>query len=217
MDRVEALEHIKNLWNNEALSLGEKIINISNDYYSVGLDLSTTAAYIRATPAELDALLALSALEEDLIERISRVSPPKTTWSLLSNASEDEIRQALSALEEDKKTNRTKTKEPVSEYIYQQMLEVAGPTSEQLVGMLSGGDLAHALKKGQDFSAFSDWELKFFKSIVAQKKRGKALSGKQITIVVRILNTLADKKAIVRESIDGDREICDRILDAIER
>ena len=84
-----------------------------------------------------------------------------------------------------------------------------------MVGMLTGADLAHALKKGQDFNALSEWENKFFKSVVTQKKRGKTLSGKQIDIVLKILENLSSKGAIKRNSIDGDEEICDRILDAI--
>lgn len=216
MDKLEALEHIKTIWNSLELSLGDKIIMISTDYYSVGLDLPTTAAYIKATPAEFEAFLSLSELDDDIIGIISKINPPKTTWTLLANASESEIRQALSALEGNTSLH-SKLGASVSEFVYQQMLEVAEPTIEQKIGMLSGQDLAHILKKGTDFNAFDDWSLKFFKSIAAQKKRGKVLSDKQLVCVVKILNTLADKGVLKRNSIDGDRDVCDRILDALER
>ncbi len=216
MDRYEALERIDAAWKNSELPLGEKITSISNDFYSVGLDLASTAAYIKATPAELDALLSLSALDDDIIEMISNVAPPKTTWALLANASDDEIRQALNALAKAKGTQEEKQNPTsVSEFVYQQMLDVAGPTPEQLVGMLTGNELGHALKKGQDFNILSDWDNKFFKSVVVQKKRGKALSSKQLGVLIRILAELADRGAIKRNSIDGDEEICDKILDAI--
>jgi hypothetical protein len=216
MDRYEALERIKAAWNNTGLSLGDKITCISNDFYAVGLDLATTAAFIRATPAELDALLSLSVLDDEMIEMISKADPPKTTWALLASASNEEIRQALNALESASgKYDRKEGSSSVSKFIYQQMLDVAGPTSEQLVGMLTGGELGHALKKGQDFNALTDWDNKFFKSVVVQKKRGKALSDKQLKIIVRILTDLADRGVIKRDSIDGDKEICDKILDAI--
>ena len=216
MDRFEALERINEAWNNASLSLGEKITSISNDYYDVGLDLATTAAFIRATPAELDALLSLSALDDDIIQTISEVDPPKTTWALLANASDDEVRQALNALAQAKTSHDEKqASTSVSEFVYQQMLDVAGPTPEQLVGMLTGNELGHALKKGQDFNALSDWDNKFFKSVVVQKKRGKALSAKQLSIIIRILTELADRGVIKRNSIDGDEAICDKILDAI--
>ena len=216
MDRFEALKRIKEAWNNAGLSLGEKIISISNDYYAVGLDLATTAAFIKATPAELDALLSLSELDDDIINTVSEVDPPKTTWALLANASDGEIRQALKALSQAKNTHDEKqTTTSVSEFVYQQMLVVAGPTPEQLVGMLTGNELGHALKKGQDFNALSDWENKFFKSVVVQKKRGKVLSNKQLAKLIQILTELANRGAIKRNSIDGDKQICDKSVDAI--
>ena len=189
-------------------------LTISNAFYAVGLDLSTTAAYIKATPAELDALLSLGALDEDIIELISKVDPPKTTWPLLASASDDEVKQALDALSKSK-GSKGMSHSAISEFVYQQMIEVTGPTTEQLVGMLTGQELAHALKKGQDFNAFSDWENRFMKSIVVQKKRGKTLSDKQLAQVLKILVNIAEKGVIKRDSIDGDKDICDKILDAI--
>ncbi len=218
MDRFEALERINVAWNSTGFTLGERIKNISSDFYAVGLDLATTAAFIKATPAELDALLSLGSLDDDIIDLISEVNPPKTTWTLLASASDEEIRQALKALEHAKITHEDKQgSTSVSEFVYQQMLDVAGPTTEQLVGMLTGSELGHALKKGQDFNVLSEWDNKFFKSIVVQKKRGKALSTKQLAIMIRILTDLANRGVIKRNSIDGDEEICDKILDAIGR
>ncbi len=218
MDKIEALEEIKTIWNAEEDNLGQIIIKVSSSFYDAGLDLSTTAAYINATPAELDALLALGGLDEDLIELIGEVNPPKATWLLLASASEDEIKQALNALAENReKKAEDRVHSALSEFIYQQMIEVAGPTTEQMVGMLSGADLALAQKKSEDFTALSDWDKKFLKSVTAQKKRGKTLSTKQLPILLRILTELADKGVITRNSIDGDQEACDRILDAIGR
>lgn len=216
MNKIEALESIKDAWNSSELSLGDKIIMISNDYYAVGLDLPTTAAYIKATPAELEAFLLLSELDDEIIAIISKVNPPKTTWALLANASENEIRQALSALALNRNDSSSKIG-AVSEFVYQRMLEVAGPTVEQKIGMLSAQDLRHALKKGEAFNAIEGWDLKFFKNIVSVKKRGMMLTPKQLAQIVRILNVLADKGALKRDSIDGDSEICSRILDALER
>lgn len=218
MNRFEALERIKATWDDVGLSLGEKIDIISTAYYSVGLDIATTAAFIKATPTEIGALLSLSTLDDDIIKMISEVDPPKTTWALLANASDNEIRQALSALVNAKKSHKeNQSPISISKFVYQQMLDVAGPTPEQLVGMLSGNELGHALKKGQDFNALSPWDTNFFKGIVAQKKRGKALSQKQLTVIIRILTELSDRGVIKRNSIDGDEIICDKILDAIGR
>ena len=43
------------------------------------------------------------------------------------------------------------------------------------------------------------------------------MTQKQIAVVISILNELADKGVIKRDSIDGDVEICDKVLDAIGR
>lgn len=216
MDKLEALEKINSIWHDPLLPLGEKILTISNDFYSVGLDLSTTAAFIKATPAELDALLSLGGLDDDTIELISTVDPPKTTWPLLANASDEEIKQALEALRKNRCTVRS-SHSAVSEFVYQQMIEVTGPTPEQLLGMLTGAELGHVYKKAQDFNALSDYENKFMKSIVAQKKIGRTLTNKQLITIMKILDGVAEQGVIKRDSIDGDRDICDKILDILGR
>ena len=218
MNKVEALEKIKAIWGDSEYKLDEKIILISDCFYGLGLDVATTAAYIKATPVELDSFLALGGLDEDIITLIAEVNPPKTTWTMLANASDDEIRQALKALKEKNNSkNLNQNHYNYSEFVYKKMIEIAGPTMEQKVGNIAGDDLKHVLKKGEDFGALNDWEHKFLKSIVAQKKRGKVLTDKQITNLIKILDALIEKKAISKESIDGDQEICDRILEAMEK
>lgn len=212
MEKFEVLEIIREAWENDELSLEEKIIKISESFYSVGLDIATTANFIKATPAEFDAFLALSALDEDMISEISKANPPKTTWPLLASGNDDEIKKALTALEASAKSKD----ESVSEFIYQQMIEVAGDTPEQQISQLTGDELFYLASKGKNFS-MSDKDLKFLYSVAGQKKRGKVLSDKQIGVLMTILNNLADNNVIQRNSIDGDNELCDKILDAIDR
>ena len=119
--------------------------------------MATTAAYIKATPAEFAAFLSLSELDEDIIGLISKVNPPKTSWLLLASGNDDEIRKALTALSTP---SRGKT-ETISEFIYQQMIEVSGPTVEQLVSQLSGDDLFYLAKKAKDFSSVDANFVKF--------------------------------------------------------
>ena len=85
MDKIDALELIRKTWDAENLSLEKKIVTISEAFYSVGLDIATTANFIKTTPAELYAFLSLSNLDEDIIRMISDANPPKTTWPLLSS------------------------------------------------------------------------------------------------------------------------------------
>ena len=97
------------------------------------------------------------------------------------------------------------------------MVEVSGPTVEQKLAGLSGDDLKHLHKKGSDYSALTDWDSKFLKSIAGQKKKGKVLSDKQSAQLLKIIQKMVDKGAITRNSIDGDQEICDRVLDALRK
>ena len=213
MDKFSALELIRETWENDGLNLEKKIITISDAYYSVGLDIATTAAYIKATPAEFDTFLSLSNLDDEIISFISKVNPPKTTWLLLGSASDDEIKKALTALSAQSRLDS----ETISEFIYQQMIEVSGPTTEQLVSQLTGNELFSLAAKAKAFSSVPESSIKLLNSIAGQKKRGKILSDKQITTVINILNILADNKVIQRNSIDGDSELCDKVLDALER
>ena len=213
MDKIDALELIRKTWDSENLSLEEKIVTISEAFYSVGLDIATTANFIKTTPAELYAFLSLSNLDEGMIRMISDANPPKTTWPLLSSGNDDEIKKALSALSD---SSRSKN-ESVSEFIYQQMIEVAGSSSEQLLSEITGGEMFALAKKAKSFTSVNPSTIKFLNSLAGQKKRGKALSEKQITALKDILNNLADNKVIQRNSIDGDEELCDKVLDALER
>lgn len=212
MDKIDALELIKKTWDEESLSLEEKIITISDAFYSVGLDIATTANFIKATPAEFDAFLSLSNLDDYMIRIISEANPPKTTWPLLASGNDDEIKKALDALSAPTRSKN----ESVSEFVYQQMIEVAGETPEQLISQLTGDELFYLANKAKSFS-MSEKEVKFLNSVAGQKKRGKVLSEKQIIVVKSILNSLADNKVIQRDSIDGDQELCDKVLDAIDR
>lgn len=212
MDKIDALELIKKTWDEESLSLEEKIITISDAFYSVGLDIATTANFIKATPAEFDAFLSLSNLDDYMIRIISEANPPKTTWPLLASGNDDEIKKALDALSAPTRSKN----ESVSEFVYQQMIEVAGETPEQLISQLTGDELFYLANKAKSFS-MSEKEVKFLNSVAGQKKRGKVLSEKQIIVVKSILNSLADNNVIQRESIDGDQVLCDKVLDAIDR
>lgn len=212
MEKIDALELIKEAWGSGKLSLEEKIFKISDAFYSVGLDIATTANYIKTTPAEFDAFLSLSNLDDDLIRMISEANPPKTTWSLLACGSDEEIKKALMALS----ASSSLKNESVSEFIYHQMIETAGETPEQLVSQLTGGELFYLANKAKNFSV-NEKLLKFLNSLAGQKKRGKVLSEKQLSALMDMLKELADNSVIQRDSIDGDKELCNKVLDAIGR
>ncbi len=209
MDKLTSLENIKEAWTKTDISLADKVSTISNNFYSVGLDLASTAEYIKATPAELDAILSLGGLSEEILERLSKINPPETTWELFANASEDEINQALDALEQ-----KTVDDSHLSEFVFRHMSEVAGPTVNQRVGMLTSSDIRKARIKGEEFKVLSQKEITFMKRIASQRY-SKELTDPQIEWFKDILIRLVEKGAIKRDSIDGDVEFCDRVMDAL--
>lgn len=97
------------------------------------------------------------------------------------------------------------------------MIEVAGSTSEQLISELTGGELFTLAKKAKSFTSVTPNTLKILNNLAGQKKRGKVLNENQLALLKNLLNNLADNKVIQRNSIDGDKELCDKVLDALER
>lgn len=96
------------------------------------------------------------------------------------------------------------------------MIEVAGGTPEQRISQLTGNELFYLAKKAKSFS-INEKDLRFLNSVAGHKKRGKVLSDKQIEVLMIILNNLADNNVIQHDSIDGDEDLCNKILDAINR
>ena len=212
MNKLEALELIKKAWDKKNLSLKDKIDTISEVYYAVGLDVATTATFIKATPAEFDAFLSLSNLNDDIMIEISKANPPKTTWPLLASGNDEEIKKALTALSS---STRIKTKnESFCTFTHRQMIEVAGDTPEQLISQLTGDELWKLKTKAEIFN-IRRWDVNFLTSLTRQKNEGRVLSNNQINTLIGVLNRLVDNHVIQRNSIDGDNELCDKVLDAI--
>lgn len=213
MNKNEALELIKEAWFAKDDSLEDKIIKISEAFYSVGLDVTTCAIYIGTTPAEFDAFLSLSYLSEDIIKLISDANPPNTTWSLLASGNDDEIKKALSALSSSSKL----VNESISEFIFQQMIEIAGETKEQKISQLTGGEMFYLASKAKNFNNISQKKIDFLNSLAGFKKRGKVLTERQLSALIDLLNLFADNNVIQRNSIDGDEDLCNKVLDALDR
>ena len=218
MGKYESLVRIKELWKSADLPLGQKASLISEEFYASGLDFAATAAFINATPSELDALLVMGGFEDETLERLSRINPPKTSWTMLSNATDEEIEHALDVLENGVLVDNDSMRTSITEYVYHAMIEIAGPTIEQKIGNLSGRTIKFIREKASHFDgAISASEVRFLKSCASMRGRGKPLSPKQVKWRTDICNRLADREIISRTSIDGDQELCDEVLDALGR
>ena len=201
MDKIEALDNIKNVWNQKNISLAEKVYKISNDFYSANLNLMSTAAYIKATPSELD---------DDIIEKISTINPPKTTWIMLANANCDELDEALAAMKSKKNS-----KVLYSELVYKSMIDISGPTPQQKANSLTATEIKNIRMKAEQYKILSEKDIKFLKSIASQKGRGKSLTEKQIAWVISILERLVEGNVFTRNSMDDDQDLCDKVLEIL--
>lgn len=209
MGKLESLEEIKKIWDSNE-TLENIVLGISDIYYANGLDLSSVAAYIKATPAELDAAIKLSGFNEELIKKISDSNPPKTAWTIFASASEDEIERMFNesgSLKWDEENNSFKLRDL--------LVQAAEPTIQDKVGSLSGNVIEAIYKKGIAYNALNDWEKKFLKSISAQRKIGKSLSDSQIDKLIETFNNLINSNVITRDCIDDDAKECNIVLDAL--
>lgn len=214
MNKIEALEYIKKIWNEKNIKLKDKIEKISNVFYSIGLDLASTAAFIKATPSEFNALLSLSELDEEIITRISDINPPKTTWMMLADASEDEIQEAIKVLEKENKNKANQNSHfTFSELVYKSMLEIAGPTISQKMNFLTASEIKYVREKGEQYDKLTSKEIGFLKSLALRKGKGSSFTDKQINWLISILDKLINANVISRYSMDDDQELCDKILD----
>lgn len=215
MNKVEALVNIDQVWNDRTLSLYDKVHQISEEYYSAGLKLDATAAHIGATPSELDSLLALSELDDDVLQLVSDAQPPITAWLMLASASDDEIRAAVTEMSDGRNRRQIGDDKSVEERLYSAMIEVGGPTTEQVLSTLPYDVIGAMAKRAEAFKALTPKSLKALKSFASWRRRGKTLTERQTSYLKSMLTQLAEADVIVRDSIDGDKEECDIVLDAL--
>ena len=146
--------------------------------------------------------------DEEIVKKISDIDPPKTTWTMLANASDEEIEEALKVLE-----NSDDKKQINSELVYQSMLEIAGPTVEQKLNNLNATDIKNIRIKGEQYQKLNPREVKFLKSLAPRKVKGVDLSEKQLNWLKSIVQHLIEENVISKNSMDDDQEFCDKILD----
>jgi hypothetical protein len=154
--------------------------------------------------------LSLSCLEDELIEKISKSNPPRTTWTMLANANEDEIEEALKVIDENIDKHIS-----YSELVYRSMIDISGPSIEQKINSITATELKKIRVKGEQYRKLTDKEVIFLKSLASRKGKGSALTEKQIPWLISILNSLVDANVISKNSRDNDQDLCDKILDLL--
>lgn len=194
--------------------LGEWCLRISDIFANSQMSLITTSRILGVHPAELFAVLNLATMDEKVLKQISDVNPPKTTWLSLSKADEEGVAAALNSLALSK---QNKVLLSPCKIVDDAIESVGGGGPTTRVAKLSSESIVHAAKKAELYNALNPKSRQALKRFGTMRKTGKLLTPKQIGYMQGMLEELADRGVIKRDSLDGDVEICVQILDALGR
>ena len=196
----------------KSLTLASWVKKVSDTFANSQGSLIFTARLLKAHPAELFAVLNLATLDDELLQAISLVNPPVTTWLSLSKADEKGIQAALKALID---SESEKDKRSPCQIVDDAIEGVGGGGPITKISKLTGATIVHAAKKAVDYGALNDKSRLALKRFGAMQKTGKLLTPKQLGYMQDMLENLVKRGVIKRNSPDGDQEMCDEILDAL--
>lgn len=194
------------------LSIAEWVKKVSDTFANSQGSLIFSARLLNTHPAELFAVLNLATLEDNLLEKISQQRPPLTTWLSLSKADESGVEAALEALIAAKSQN---DKRSPCQIVDEAIERVGGGGPITRISKLESKTIIHAAKKAYEYGALSDKSRVALKRFGSMRKTGKLLTPKQLGYMQGMLEELVKKGVIKRNSIDGDQEMCNEILDAL--
>jgi hypothetical protein len=197
-------------WNKyDSMPFNEWVLQVSESYFLSGLTLKMASNFLNCQPAELQAVLNLAMLEDENLILLAKLKPPSTTWFSLAAASTDGLKAAIQALME--------TKDHKSPFLVVEsaIREVEGPTVFERIAGLSSEVFGHSAKKAQTYGLLTDNGIKALKGWQTRVKSGKTLTPAQMAYADGLLRELVTNGAITRETKDGDKELCDEILDAL--
>jgi hypothetical protein len=198
-------------WTNvDKLPFDQWLINLSNAFASAGMTLKIGAVVLDVRPAELQAALNLASLDEESLILLAGQNPPPTTWFSLASASTGAIKAALLAL------STPEAKNSPSSVVEAAIRNISGPSVAEKVGSLPSEVFGHAAKKAEAFQLLTEKSRNALKGFQRTKRTSGSLSPAQVAFAKDLLQQLVDGGAISRDSKDGDTEICNLILDALD-
>jgi len=200
---------LKLAWENRTLSFDEWLVELSNAFFNAGGNLKIAAIALDTRPAALQAALNLASLPEEDLALLAGHNPPPTTWFSLASASSEAIQAAIEAL-----ANQDSDYSPAS-IVDAIIRDLSGPNVYERVSALPSEAFSHAAKKAHTYGLLNDKTRSALTGFHRSKSSGKTLTVKQLAYAISLLTQLAEGGAIQRESRDGDKELCDQILDAL--
>jgi len=198
-------------WDSPRNPFNQYVRKVSKAYFETRLDIESAAGWVKASPAEVAALLRLAEMPDDDLAMIAEDVPPKTTWFALAEASSDGVRAGLEALQ------IRKSKRTAFARVMHAIRKVVGPSTGDRVGQLSGDILIRMSKKAEKYNALSKKGRGALMSLGINKKNYGGLTPPQIAFATSLLTELANANVIRRDSPDGDIRECKAVLDALGR
>jgi hypothetical protein len=187
----------------------EWVRGTADAYFASMYSLEAAALAVRSTVAEFQAVLNLSLLEDDDLNRIASARPPKTTWLSLAQASSTSLTAALEALE-----RRGSDESPF--YVVRQALsEIEGPTVQEKVAALSGKTVEQMAAKAVQYKLLATKQQQAIANFAALKRRGTPLTPAQVAYLGNLLEQLVAGGAVRPDSPDNDQDHCDAVLAAL--
>lgn len=186
------------------------VMRVNNQVLRSGLGVVRFAQAVNTRPAEILAVMRLATLDPADLQALDDNVPPKTTWLSFAHAESSKIREAVLAMEREAGSESRET--VLRGILHVDQLEDAS----KAVRGLPASTLRHFVAKATAYSAFNERQAKAFKSLVSYHARGADLSEAQVEYLKGLLKILASSGAISRQSREGDQELCNQILDAID-
>jgi hypothetical protein len=210
-DSESTMLTLVDIWDSSRDPFEEWVQSVSRAFYDSKYGIESAARLLDTSSGELAAVLSLATMEDDALELLAEDVPPKTTWFAFAGASHDEIEAGLEALGE-----RDPDDSPHA-VVKTAMEEVRGPTPEQNVAELPGDVFFHLSTKAKQYEILSGKARSFLYQMGRLRASDNEPSPAQTDWAHDLLEEMADKGAVSRDSPDDDQEICDQVLDALGR
>jgi hypothetical protein len=196
-------------WAADRVPFDAWVRRVSRAFFASRLRLEGAAKLLGTTPAELQAVLSLATLEDDDLALFTGPPPPRTTWLTFAHSTTDGIEAGLEAL------RTLPAGESPFHAVEDAVRAVEGPGVLQRVAELSGTTFVHMGEKAKQYNQLGTKGPGALQSMGRQKRTGKPLTPRQVAYAYNLLEELADRGAVRRDSPDDDQADCDAVLDAL--
>lgn len=197
-------------WNQDRDPFDRWVRDVTLTYTESRLQLEAAARLVRTTPAEIEAVLKLATMEDETLELLSEQVPPKTTWFTLADATHEGVEASLKALRD------AGPGDAPSRIVHDAIRDIQGPPAEERIAALDAEVFGHLAKKAKQYDLLTGNSRAFLVNVAKRKRSGRPPTPRQIAYAHNLIKDLISGGALKRNSPDGDQELVDAVLDAVD-